>query len=535
MPAARRAGRKRGARILRAMRRRSLFLLLALIVGACGGPPTGSADGSARIALDAPSDLDPAQSGDIQSATVIAQLFETMTAIDESLQLRPALAESWRVEEGGLRIVFRLRPDLRFSDGSPLRATDVVESWLRVIDPSAPSPLASLMYDVRGAADVANGQGSIEDVGLRADDAAREVVIDLIRPASDFPSIVAGPTFAVVPEGIDAAGFGASEAFVGSGGYRLVSESATEMVLRANPHYWAGPPAIETITLMTDLGGASPVERFEAGDIDYAPISSLDASWIAYDATLGPQLRRVPAMSTDFYGFDTRKPPFGEVLVRRAFGAAVDWRRIATLGVDDPAAVATSMVPPGIPGRSERDVLPEYDPAAARDYLSRAGYPGGAGFPRVTLVTGGTGYDEAIVLELERELGIAVDQEVMEFDTYFDRLEDDPPGMWSLSWIADYPGRNDFLGVLLGSGSTNNYGRWSSPEFDAAIADAAASTDEAAVSAAYDRAEDIVQRDVPVIPMSYGTGWALSRDGFLGAGQNGLGSLRFAGLAWADR
>ena len=50
-------------------------------------------------------------------------------------------------------------------------------------------------------------------------------------------------------------------------------------------------------------------------------------------------------------------------------------------------------------------------------------------------------------------------------------------------------------------------------------------------TAAYDRAEDIVQRDVPVIPVSYGTGWALSRDGLLGAGQNGLGSLRFAGLA----
>lgn len=512
-----------------------LLLVLALIVGACGGSSTGAADGSARIALDAPTDLDPAQSGDIQSAAVIAQLFETLTAIDESLELRPALAESWRVEEGGSRIVFRLRSGLTFSDGSPLRATDVVRSWLRVIDPASPSPLASLMYDVRGAADYADGDATVEDVGLWADDGAREVSVDFARPASDFPSIVAGPTFAVIPEGVDAGAFEASDDFVGSGGYLLVSQTADEMVLRANPRYWAGPPAIETITLLTDLGGASPVERFEAGDIDYAPISSFDASWIAYDPTLGPQLRRVPAMSTDFYGFDTTEPPFDDVLVRRAFGAAVDWRRIATLAVDDPAAVATSMVPPGIPGRSERDVIPEYDPEAARAYLAEAGYAGGAGFPRVTLVTGGTGYDEAVVTELERELGIRVDQEVMEFDDYFDRLEADPPQMWSLSWIADYPGRNDFLGVLLGSGSTNNYGGWSSSEFDAAIAEAAASTDEAAVAAAYDRAEDVVQRDVPTIPVTYGTGWALSRDGFLGAGQNGLGSLRFAGLAWAGR
>ena len=54
-----------------------------------------------------------------------------------------------------------------------------------------------------------------------------------------------------------------------------------------------------------------------------------------------------------------------------------------------------------------------------------------------------------------------------------------------------------------------------------------------AAGAAYDRAEGIVQRDAPVIPVSYGTGWALARDGLLGAGQNGLGSLRFAGLDWA--
>ena len=137
-----------------------------------------------------------------------------------------------------------------------------------------------------------------------------------------------------------------------------------------------------------------------------------------------------------------------------------------------------------------------------------------------------------MVSEIKRELGVTLHSEVMDFGTYFDRLDTDPPQMWQLSWVADYPGRNDFLGVLLGTGSTNNYGRWSSPEFDAAIAEAGATTDEAAAAAAYDRAEDIVQRDAPAVPVTYGTGWALARQGLLGAGQNGLGSLRFAGLAW---
>jgi ABC-type oligopeptide transport system substrate-binding subunit len=86
----------------------------------------------------------------------------------------------------------------------------------------------------------------------------------------------------------------------------------------------------------------------------------------------------------------------------------------------------------------------------------------------------------------------------------------------------------------VSSTSPFNYGRWRSPEFDAAIAEAGAATDPAVMAAAYDRAEAIVQRDAPVIPVSYGTGWALAREGLLGAGQNGLGSLRFAGLSWAN-
>jgi ABC-type transport system substrate-binding protein len=514
---------------------RRTVMLVALLAGACSAQtPAAPADGTARIALGAPTSLDPAATGDSGSAAFTAQFFETLTTFDESLELRPALAESWRIENGGRRIVFHLRPGLTFSDGSPLRAADVVRSWLRIIDPDSPSPLATLMLDVDGALEYIRGNGNADDVGLTADDAANDVVVDLVRPAAEFVTVVASPTFGIVPPsvGSDANALQAGDAFVASGGYRLTEVTPSTMVLTANPAYWAGPPAIGEITVVNDLGGASGVDAFQAGDLDYTFISEFDASWIAYDPDLGPQLREVPSLSTDFYGFDTSRPPFDDVKVRRAFAAAVDWRRIAVLAVSDPSGVATSIVPPGIPDRSDRDVLPEHDPDAARALLADAGFPGGAGFPEVTLLTGGSPYDQAVVSEIKRELGVTLRSEVMDFGTYFDRLDTDPPQMWQLSWVADYPGRNDFLGVLLGTGSTNNYGRWSSPAFDAAIAEAGGATDKTAAAAAYDRAEDIVQSDAPVIPVTYGTGWALARNGLLGAGQNGLGALRFAGLAW---
>jgi oligopeptide transport system substrate-binding protein len=519
------------------MRRRIAILVVALTAGACGVPaPAASDEDAAKILVGSPSTLDPAAVGDAQSAAVIGQFFESLTTFDPGLELRPALAESWHVEDGGMRIVFHLRPDLRFSNGTPLRASDVVRSWLRVIDPDAPSPLSTLLIGVRGAREYLTGQGAATDVGLTADDATDDVRVDLVRPAADFPAIVAGSTFGVVPPGIDdPSGLRPGDAFVGSGGYRPVSSDATSMVLAANPAYWAGRPALSTVTLVTELGGRSPVAVYEARDLDYAAVSADDATWIAYDKTLGGQLRATPSLSTDYYGFDVETPPFDDVRVRQAFAAAVDWRRISKLAVPDPEMVATSMVPPGILGRSGRDVLPAYDPTAARALLEAAGFPGGKGFPDVTLLTGGNAYDAAVVAELHRELGITIQPEVMEFEAYFDRLDTDPPAMWFLSWSADYPGRNDFLGVLLGSGASNNYSHWSSPEFDAAINEAGAAADETAASAAYDRAEDIVRRDVPVIPMSYGAGWALSRDGLLGAAENGLGGLRLAGLAWGPR
>ena len=519
------------------MRRLITLAVLATLFASCGGQTAAGSDRPVRILSGEPTTLDPAAQGDSGSAAITAQLFESLTTFDAELQIRPALAESWRFDDGGRRVTFHLRPGLAFSDGSPLEPSDVVRSWLRLIDPARPSPLASLVLDVAGAEAYLRGRSSDPaTVAMRADDATDDLVIDLVRPATDFVNIVAGPSFGVVPPGVgsDDAALRPGSGFVASGGYVLSGSTSSALTLTANPRYWAGAPAISTVELIGDLGGRSTVDAFENDEIDYTGLGSFDASWIAYDATLGPQLRNVESLSLQFYGFDATKPPFDDVRVRRAVGAAVDWRRMAALsGTDETVQVANSMVPPGIPGRSDEDFLPRHDPAEARRLLAEAGYPGGAGFPDTVLMTGGAGFDEAIIDEVGRELGITLRSETMG-NGYFERLSSDPPAMWALGWVADYPGRNDFLGVLLGTGASNNYGGWSSAPFDVAIAEAVSATDPAVASAAYDRAEAIVRDDVPVVPLVYGPGWSLSRTGLLGADQNGLGIIRMAGLAWAE-
>ena len=371
--------------ILPAMRRLLAFVLLATLFAACGSQPAAGSDRPVRILTGAPTSLDPAVQGDAGSAAITAQLFESLTTFDLDLQVRPALAESWRFDDGGRQVTFHLRSGLTFSDGSPIRPSDVRRSWLRLIDPAHPSPLASLALDIKGAEDYLRGRSADPaSVALRADDPAGDLVVDLVRPATDFVNIVAGPSFAVVPPGVgtDQAALLPGPGFVASGGYVLTGTTATGLSLTANSHYWAGTPAVSKIELVGDLGGGSPVEAFENGDLDYTGVSSVDASWIAYDKTLGPQLRKVGSLSTEYYGFDTSRPPFSDVRIRKAFGEAIDWRRMAALsGTGETVQVANSMVPPGIPGRSDADHLPKYDPADARKLLADAGYPGGAGFP----------------------------------------------------------------------------------------------------------------------------------------------------------
>ena len=511
----------------------AFLVVIGAVLANGGGSPVGAADrDEVRILIGEPSTYDPAAAADVVTASITAQLYETLTAFDAGLTLQPALAASWDVADDGTSVVFHLRPDLVFSDGTPLTAEDVVGSWLRIIDPVRPAPLAALMIDVRGAREYL--AGVITDpaqVGLRAN--GLDVEVDLERPGADFPSIVSGPLFAVVPpaawrDGQDVFGVGAAV----SGGYAVAAESAEEITLVRNERYWAGPPAIPTVRLVLDIGGRSPVAAFLDDDLDYTEVSIVDAPWIAYDEQLGAQLRETPSLAITYVGVNTAVPPFDDVRVRQAFGAAVDWRRIAALASFGGQVPAVSMVPPGIPGAGDSDWLPLHDPDGARALLAEAGYPDGAGFPRIQFAVGAATIADAIQADLERELGVEV--ELQTLDDHLGRIAADPPNLWISGWIADYPGPNDFLGVLLESDSTENKGGWVSPAFDQAIAEALATRDPAQAEAAFERALAEIQAEVPVVPLYVGTDWSLSRDGLLGAGGNGMGILRMAGMAWSE-
>ena len=137
--------------------------------------------------------------------------------------------------------------------------------------------------------------------------------------------------------------------------------------------------------------------------------------------------------------------------------------------------------------------------------------------------------------QLHDNLGIDIGYQARDLASYNEELLTDPPAFWEMDWVADYPGADDFLGLLLGTGQTNNFGRWSAR---------ATSTPPssrrwprlitASMQQAFDRAQAIVLDQAPVIPVDYGGGYSLARANLLGAVTNGQGLMRYAGLAWAS-
>jgi oligopeptide transport system substrate-binding protein len=504
------------------------FAVLVAVVGCVQPPGQGSGTG-ARIGSSDVFTWDPAGQSDSGTASVLAQVYEGLTTFDAQSNVQPALARTWQVDDSGQQITFQLRPGITYSDGTPIRAQDVVDSWLRLIDPKNTNALSSLLADVQGATDYQQGKVGRDAVGLHAD--GDRVIVALDRPASYFLAVTASPSLAVVPPSM-ADRIASNPPTVVSGAYVPTKPSDGVIHLAGNPSYWAGTPPISSIDLVTDYGGTSAAQLFDENKLDYTTIGGGDAQWIAYDANLGPQLRKTDSFGLSYYGFNTTVAPFDKADIRRAFAEAVDWDRIVTLAG---ATAATSMIPPGVPGRDEADHRPKYDVADAKSLLAAAGYPNGQGFPAVTLATYGVGYEATVAKELHDNLGVTVNVEALDFENYLSEVAAaTTPTFWSLSWIADYPHPNDFLGLLLETGSTSNTGKWSDPDYDNLIAQAAATTDLTQQTALYGQAQDILAREVPAIPVSYDESWALSRTGLDGALTSGVGLIRYAGMQWSS-
>ncbi len=506
--------------------------LAAILIALTSGLPAhyaAAAGPALRYVGGEPATLDPAfidSAGDVQ---FLLQVYAGLTRLDENGLPYASLAASWSVSDDGLTYTFHLRSGLTFSDGSPLGAADVRRSWLRVLDPATHSRAPDVLSIIEGATERLRG-GSEDSVAIQASD-ARTLVVRLRHPAAYFTAITATPTAFVVPAGATGTddAWQSIDDFVGSGPYVARGMDGTDLILRANDNYVAGPPPVDEIRWVTDLTGDA-VTAFSDDQVDLTGVGSFDAGWIAFDRDLGSALHESAPLGVQFFGFDTTRPPFDDARVRRAFALVLDRPHLVTNAEGSSGSPASSIVPPALwPAGLVDDH--ETDLVGARRLLDEAGYTDRSKLGTITVNGSGLGVGSAVAV-WERDLGVAVAVETMEFRDYLQALVADPPQVFTINWIADYPSPYALYSLLLLPDATSNYGHWNDPEFVRLLEAASAAETEAAQAVAYRAVDDRVDIEAPVIPWAYGAGWWLVRPGLRGLGNLTTGLLDFGRVSW---
>jgi ABC-type oligopeptide transport system substrate-binding subunit/DNA-binding SARP family transcriptional activator len=452
-----------------------------------------------------PVGLDPARVADTESNGVVGQLFSGLVELSPGLEPVPDVARSWEMSAGGRRYVFRLRDDVRWSDGTPVTAFDFEYAWKRALDPAVGSPAVSLLYDVKGAKAFHEGTGDGEGVGVRALDEIT-LAVELEQPTGYFLYLLAyNVCFPVPSHVVETCGEAWTETqnIVTNGPFHLESwDQDRGLVLSRNPDYhgqFAGN--VRSVELYSVPDTPATLEMYKAGDLDTLILwnpSEGQGAWQWYAEEYIP----VPLLATTYVGFDVSRSPFDDPRVRRAFAFAVDkekWADVISGGYFFPAT--GGLVPPGMPGHSAGIGLP-YDPDQARRLLAEAGYPGGRGFPRVELLTdhGNEPPSKYLRTQWQENLGVEAASETVEWTAFLDRLEEgEPPHVFLGIWVADYPDPDTFLRVC----DAVRWTRWRNEPYQELVEGARRATDQSERMDMYHRADRTLVEEAVLMPFVY--------------------------------
>lgn len=503
-------------------------VLTALGLAACGGGSKSGSKESAsaqkapsntlRVAVEqSPEPFDPATLGDNRTIELAQNVFDGLTAINQSNGLAiPGIAEHWTVSSDGKVYTFDLRPGVRFQNGDPVTAQDFVYSWNRTLSPKTASPYLFFLGGIEGAEAVSEGKAKTAS-GIKAVN-AHTLQVTLSAPAGYFPELVSRwPFWVVDPKVIAADGtkWDTPPDIIGTGPYRLTSQVGdTEYDFTANPQYFGGAPSIKQVKVSVVPNPTSRVARYEAGEFDAVfGLASAALRQAQSNSTLKQQLHIEQQLGTTWLGMSNKAAPFNNAKVREAFSDAIDRASMVKVALDGLGKPAGTFLPPGLPGAlantSEGSQYGKYDPTEAKKLMEEAGYPAGKGFPSVTIETQNTASDEALTqfiqAELTQNLGIQVSLKAVP-QTAFNAAFEDPktaPTLYIYNFSLDYPDAQEMLQYFTTSGPEGfvNYEHYENPTYDALVEKAIATTNATQRANLYTEAEKLFMSTEPVVPL----------------------------------
>lgn len=463
-----------------------------------------------------PQDLDPQVMTAFTDQNIALALFEGLCALDEKSSAPvPGAAERWEVSTDGLTWTFHLRANLKWSDGTPLHASDFVQAWRRALSPQIAAEYSYLLFPLKNAEAIANAKAAPDTLGAEAPD-DRTLRLTLGRATPYLPALTANPVWFPVPPRV-LEQFGATAArgtawtrpgnLVGNGPFALKTwQTNARVEVVRNPHYWdAATVRLDGIVFFPTENMDVDERNFRAGQVDITaelPLAKVDS----YRKTAPESLRLDPFLETFFLRFNVARPPLNDPRVRRALSLAIDREQISRALLRGTRAPAAHYTPPDCAGYTSEARVP-HDVAQAKALLAAAGFPEGKSFPTLDVQIKNDELHaktlEAIQAMWARDLGVQVTLSPMEQKTWVANQQSLNYAISSARWVGDFVDPVTFLDMFVGGGS-NNWTGWADRDYDAAIEAAASAHEQVKRHGHFQSAEKRLLAAAPVAPVFFG-------------------------------
>lgn len=547
----------------------------ALGLAACGGSKSGStatsgnasSAGSSTGSINTagftvqygsnPETLDPALNSAVDGGNTMVTVFETLLIINENNEAVPGQAESWTTSEDGLTWTFTMRDGLKWSDGSELNAKDFEYSFKRMANPDTAAPYAETCLgmidgfeEAAGFPD-ADGNPTVEPnpdaLNVKASDDGKTLTIVLGYPCSYFDKIAAFAAMSPVQKAtVEANGDAwctSPDTYVCNGPFMITEWTPSErIVLTKNPNYvggWDSSKIVsESITLLLLEDSSASFAAYNSGEavlIKDVPTDEIPSLTKAED---GGDFYVDTILGTYYVSLNLKRDAFKDAKVRKALSLAIDRDYVANTIMQGTYSTADSIVGPGIVDEkgSFHDngnapyISADYEAnlAEAKKLLAEAGYPNGEGYPVIEYSCNDTGYHVPLAEYLQQawgDLGITLTISKMEWSSFTAARRAGEYDVARNGWIMDYNDPSNMLDLFC-SGNGNNDGKYSNPEFDAAI-EASRVADVSEHFAQLHKAEDILMEDAGCLPIAYYNDYWLQSPSLKGIWHNPYGYWYF--------
>ena len=524
----------------------------ALGLAACGGSKSGStaASGTASSAAGSstgsvntagftvqygsnPETLDPALNSAVDGGNTIITVFEPLLIINENNEAVPGQAESWTTSEDGLTWTFTMRDGLKWSDGSELNAKDFEYSFKRMADPDTAAPYAETCLGMIDGFEEAAGfpdadgnptvEPNLDALNVKASDDGKTLTIVLGYPCSYFDKIAAFAAMSPVQKAtVEANGDAwctSPDTYVCNGPYMITEWTPSErIVLTKNPNYvggWDNSKIVsDSITLLLLEDSSASFAAYNSGEavlIKDVPTDEIPSLTKAED---GGDFYVDTILGTYYVSLNLKRDAFKDAKVRKALSLAIDRDYVANTIMQGTYSTADSIVGPGIVDEkgyfhdngNAPYISADYEAnlAEAKKLLAEAGYPNGEGYPTIEYSCNDAGYHVPLAEYLQQawgDLGITLTISKMEWSSFTAARRAGEYDVARNGWVMDYNDPSNMLDLFC-SGNGNNDGKYSNPEFDAAI-DASLVADSAEHFAQLHKAEDILMEDMGCLPIAY--------------------------------